>query len=207
MFRQLLAAFRVRNAATQAAATHDAITAYDEHGRQVMMPRAEWRDKVPHPRHKQHWNTPDALYGTIMSALSDGFAPELMTVSARLVEIDGRPERSHVTHGSVLLESGRRDEAEAVLRAGIRAVGETAALLSNLARVSHDRGDEAGAADLLQRALRFDPNFEHALDGWLAACRARAGAAGVVQALRDACELPGSWRARAKNRCRSRKDS
>ena len=109
MFRRLLAAFRARNSATRAAATHDAITAYDEHGRQVMMPRAEWRDKVLHPLLKQHWNTPDALYDTIMSALSDGFAPELMTASARLVEIDGLPERSHVTHGSVLLESGRPD--------------------------------------------------------------------------------------------------
>jgi len=196
MFRRLLAAFRTRDAATRAAATHDAITAYDEYGRQVMMPRAEWRDNVLHPQLKQHWNTPDALYGTIVSALSDGFAPELMTASARLVEIDGLPERSHVTHGIVLLESGRPGDAEAVLRAGIRAAGETAALLTNLARVSHEREDEAGAADLLRRAVRLDPNFEHALNGWLAACRARAGAAGVVQALQDACELPGSWRAR-----------
>jgi tetratricopeptide (TPR) repeat protein len=196
MFRRLLAAFRPSKPSVPAPATHDAIAAYDDRGRQVMMPRAEWRDKVLHPQLKRHWNTPDALYGTIQSALSDGFARELMTAAARLVEIDDQRERSHVTHGIVLLESGRLDEAEAVLHAGIRLVGETAALLTNLAKVTHDRGDVAGTSDLLRRALRLDPNFEHALDGWLAVERERAGEAGGLAALREACGMPNSWRAR-----------
>jgi tetratricopeptide (TPR) repeat protein len=196
MFRRLLAAFRPRQPATPRAVARDAIVAADAHGRQVAMPRDEWRDKVLHPRLKQHWNTPDALYGTIVAALADGFAPELMTSSARLVEIDELPERSHATHGIVLLESGRPDDAEAVLRAGIRVAGETAALLTNLAKVSHYRGDTAATADLLRRAVRLDPNYERALNGWLAIERERAGEAGFLQALRDACALPGSWRAR-----------
>jgi tetratricopeptide (TPR) repeat protein len=196
MFRRLLAAFRTRTtAAAPAPAPHDAITAHDEHGRQVAMPREEWRDNVLHPQLKQHWDTPDALYGTILTALSDGFAPELMTAAARLVEIDGLPERSHVTHGIVLLESGRHDEAEAVLQAGIRTCGETAALLTNLAKVKHDREDAAGASELLRRAVRLDPNFEHGLNGWLAVERARSGEAGFLEALQVACALPGSWRA------------
>jgi tetratricopeptide (TPR) repeat protein len=197
MFRRLLSAFRTRTpAAAPAPALHDAITAYDEHGRQVAMPRAEWRDKVLHPQLKQQWDAPDALYATILSALSDGFAPELLTAAARLVEIDGLPERSHVTYGIVLLESGRLDEAEAVLQAGIRTVGETAALLTNLAKVKHDRDDVAGASELLRRAVRLDPNFEHGLNGWLAVERERAGEAGGLAALQEACALPGSWRAR-----------
>jgi tetratricopeptide (TPR) repeat protein len=197
MFRRLLAAFRTRTtAAAPAPAIDDVITACDEHGRQVVMSRAEWRDKVLHPQLKQHWDTADALYGTILTALSDGFAPELLTAAARLVEIDGLPERSHVAHGIVLLESGRHDEAEAVLQAGIRTCGETAALLTNLAKVKHDREDSAGASDLLRRAIRLDPNFEHGLNGWLAVERARAGEAGFLQALQEACALPRSWRAR-----------
>jgi tetratricopeptide (TPR) repeat protein len=197
MFRRLLAAFRSRHhVAPPAPATDDAIPAYDEHGRQIMMPRAEWRDNVLHPQLKQHWDAPDALYATILAALSDGFAPELMTAAARLVEIDGLPERSHVTHGIVLLESGRPDEAEAVLQAGIRAVGETAPLLTHLAKVHHDRGDAGAASDLLRRAVRLDPNFEHALHGWLAVERERADEAGFLAALREACGLPRSWRAR-----------
>jgi tetratricopeptide (TPR) repeat protein len=196
MLQRLLAAFRPRKTAVPASATHDAIAAYDDHGRQVMVPRAEWRDKVLHPQLKQHWNVPDALHGTIQSALSDGFAPELMTAAARLVEIDDLPERSHAAHGIVLLESGRLDEAEAVLQAGIRLVGETAALLTNLAKVTHDRGDPAGTSDLLRRAVRLDPNFEHALNGWLAVERERAGEAGFLEALREACGMPHSWRAR-----------
>jgi tetratricopeptide (TPR) repeat protein len=196
MFRRLLAALRSRKSVPPTPAAHDAITVHDEQGRQVTMPRDEWRDKVLHPRLKQHWNTPDALHGTIMSALADGFAPELMTAAARLVEIDSLPERSHVAHGIVLLESGRLEAAEAVLRAGIRVVGESAALLTNLARVNHDRGDAAGTSDLLGRAVRLDPNFEPALNGWLAVERDRAGEAGFLQALQQACALPGSWRAR-----------
>jgi predicted Zn-dependent protease len=196
MLNRLLAAIRARNTAAPALATHDAIATCDAHGRQVMMPRAEWRDKVLHPQLKQHWDTPDALHATILAALSDGFARELMTAAARLVEIDGLPERSHVTHGIVLLESGRPDEAEAVLQAGIRAAGETAALLTHLARAKHDRADVVGATDLLQRAVRLDPNFEHGLNGWLAVARERAGEAGFLQALQEACALPGSWRAR-----------
>ena len=193
MFKRLFALFHSQRAP---AATDDAITTYDEQGRQLMIPRAEWRDRILHPQLKEHWNTPDALYGTILTALSDGFAPELMTAAARLVEIDPMPERSHVTRGIVLLESGRLDEAEAVLRAGIRVAGETAPLLTNLAKVGHDRGDEAGAADLLRRAVRLDPNFEHGLNGWLAVERGRAGEDAVLSALEEACELPGSWRAR-----------
>ena len=193
MFKRLFALFHSQPAP---AATDDAITTYDEQGRQLMIPRAEWRDRILHPQLKEHWNTPDALYGTILTALSDGFAPELMTAAARLVEIDPMPERSHVTRGIVLLESGRLDEAEAVLRAGIRVAGETAPLLTNLAKVGHDRGDEAGAADLLRRAVRLDPNFEHGLNGWLAVERGRAGEDAVLSALEEACELPGSWRAR-----------
>ncbi|MBW8897138.1 MAG: tetratricopeptide repeat protein [Massilia sp.] len=193
MLRRLLALFRSRQ---PAAATDDAIATCDEQGRQLTIPRAEWRDRVLHPRLKEHWNTPDALYDTILTALSDGFAPELMTAAARLVEIDTMPERSHVTYGIVLLESGRLDEAEAVLRAGIRVAGETAALLTNLAKVSHDRGDTAGASDLLRRAVRLDPNFEHGLNGWLAVERGRGGEEAVLGALEEACELPGSWRAR-----------
>ena len=194
MLRHLLALFRSRQPAS--AATDDAIATCDEQGRQLMIPRAEWRDRVLHPRLKQHWNTPDALYGTILSALSDGFAPELMTAAARLVQIDTMQERSHVIYGIVLLESGRPDEAEAVLRAGIRIAGETAALLTNLAKVCHDRGDAAGASDLLRRAVRLDPNFEHGLNGWLAIERGRGGEEAVLGALTEACELPGSWRAR-----------
>jgi len=194
MLRHVIALFHSRRPTS--AATDDAIATCDEQGRQLMIPRAEWRDRVLHPRLKQHWNTADALYGTILSALSDGFAPELMTAAARLVEIDTMPERSHVTYGIVLLESGRLDEAEAVLRAGIRIAGETAALLTNLAKVSHDRGDAAGASDLLRRAVRLDPNFEHGLNGWLAVERGRGGEDAVKSALEEACELPGSWRAR-----------
>lgn len=195
MFRRLLAAFRIRPSAAPATAD-DAIPAYDDQGRYVLVPRDAWRDGVLHPQLKRDWNAPEALYGTILTALADGFARELLTAAARLVEIDTHPERSHATHGAVLLESGRPDDAEAVLRAGIAITGETAILLTHLARARHDRGDDAAARELLHRALGRDPNDARALGGWLALARARAGEAGYLDALREACDWPGSWHAR-----------
>ena len=194
MFRRLFAAFRIRQSAAPAAG-HDAVPACDAAGRDMLVPRHEWRDRVLHPQLKRDWNTPDALYGTLLTGLADGFARELLTAAARLVEIDARPERSHATHAAVLLESGRPDEADAVLRAGIAVAGETAVLLTHLARVQYDRGDRAGAGELLRRALGLDPNDERALDGWLVLERARAGEAGYLGALDDACNRSGSWRA------------
>jgi len=196
MFRRLLAALRPRPSTTPPGAPHDAIPARDEHGRPVLVPRDIWRDTVLHPQLKRDWNTPDALYGTLLTALADGFARELLTAAARLVDIDGHPERSHATYGVVLLESGRPDDAETVLRAGIRITGATAPLLTNLARAQHDRGDTAGACELLRHAVRRDPNFEPALNGWLALERNRAGEDGWLRALRDACDCRASWRAR-----------
>lgn len=194
MFHRLFAVFRIRRLAVPAAG-HDAIPAYDGQGQHVLVPRDEWRDRVLHPQLKRDWNTPDALYDAILTGLADGFARELLTAAARLVEIDAQPDRSHALHAAVLLESGRPDEAEAVLRAGIAAAGETALLLTHLARVQHDRGDMAGACDLLRRALGLDPDDERALGGWLALGRARAGEAGYLDALDEACSRPGSWRA------------
>jgi len=55
---------------------------------------------------------------------------------------DSAPERSHVTLGIVQMNNDQYGLAEATLRAGMAKAGETAILLTNLAKVFGERGDK-----------------------------------------------------------------
>lgn len=171
------------------------ITAYDAYGREVKITRDDWRNNVFLPNLEQKRNDPDELYRLIISGLNDGFADDLLSAAERLLEIDADPERSHVVLGIVLMKVGQVDRAERVLREGLRKAGETATLLTNLAKVFAERGDEALSHETLQRAIQVDPNMENALVWWAAIQREKAGESGYVAALRGAADLSGSWRA------------
>lgn len=208
MFKRILSALsgEKRNAAitassvpTEAAnpqtANGEIITAYDAYGREMKIPRSEWRDKVFLPNLQQKWNNAAELYSQIISGLNDGFAADLMAAAARLVEIDDVAERSHTIRGIVQMKNGQLDAAEATLRAGMAKAGETGTLLTNLAKVFAERGDETRAHEILWRAVHADPNQENGLLWWLAIQRKRGGEDAYLQALRTVAALPGSWRA------------
>ncbi|MFA7292119.1 MAG: tetratricopeptide repeat protein [Rhodocyclaceae bacterium] len=182
--------------ATDAATPSEAlITAYDTYGREIKITRDDWRNNVFLPNLEQKRDDPDELYRLIVSGLNDGFVADLLPAAERLLEIDPDPERSHAVHGIVLMKQGRIDSAEHTLREGMRKAGETAALLTNLAKVYVERGDEARSHELLQRAVEADPNMENALMWWAAIQREKAGDSGYVASLRGVADLPGSWRA------------
>ncbi|MDR1423106.1 MAG: hypothetical protein LBI92_00635 [Azoarcus sp.] len=177
-------------------ATEDLITVYDAYGRELKITRHEWRENMLRPNLQKKWDTPDELYTMIVSALSDGFAADLLPAAARLVDIDPMPERSHTIHGIVLMENGQLSAAEATLREGMRKAGETGTLLTNLAKVSSHRGDQAQADAILWQAVQADPNQDNGLLWWAAIEQERRGEAGYLQALQTAAALPGSWRAK-----------
>lgn len=172
------------------------ITVHDAYGRELKIARDEWQEKVLQPNLKIKWNEPDALYSMIVSALNDGFVADLLPTAQRLLEIDPKPERGHTILGIVQMKIGSLDAAEATLREGIRKVGETGALLNNLAKVFSERGDRAQADETLWRAVQADPNLENSLLWWAAIQRERGGEDGYLQALRTASALPGSWLAK-----------
>lgn len=172
------------------------ITVHDAYGRELKITRHEWQEKVLQPNLKVKWNEPDALYSMIVSALNDGFASDLLPTAQRLLEIDPTPERGHTILGIVLMKNGRLDAAEATLKEGIHKVGETGTLLTNLAKVFSERGDQAQADETLWRAVQADPNLENGLLWWAAIQQERGGEAGYLQALRTVSALPGSWRAK-----------
>lgn len=206
MFKRLLSALAGKKDDTPAASTSpiqvtkphaasgELIKAYDAYGREVKITRNEWRDKIFLPNLKQKWNEANDLYNLIVSGLNDGFAADLQPAAERLLEIDAISERSHTILGIVLMKNGQLDAAEATLRAGIAKAGETGTLLTNLAKVFSERGDQARADQTLWKAVQADPNQDNGLLWWAAIQRERGGEAGYLQALRAAAALPGSWR-------------
>lgn len=176
-------------------AKEELITAYDAYGRELKITRSEWREKIFLPALQQKWNEPGELYNQIITGLNDGFASDLLPAAARLVEIDDIPERSYTIHGIVLMKNGQLDAAEATLREGMRKAGETGTLLTNLAKVFAERGDEARSHEVLWQAVQADPNQDNGLLWWAAIQQERDGEAGYLQALRTAATLPRSWRA------------
>ncbi|MBS1132062.1 MAG: hypothetical protein H6R16_3064, partial [Proteobacteria bacterium] len=151
------------------------ITVYDAYGREIKITRNEWRDKVFLPNLQQKWNEAGELYNLIISGLNDGFAADLLPATERLLEIDDIPERSHTIRGIVLMKNGLLDAAEDVLRAGMVKAGETATLLTNLAKVFAERGNQARADETLWQAVQADPNMDNGLLWWAAIQRDRGG--------------------------------
>lgn len=206
MFKRILSALSGKKsqastdnapADTASPEAHDGelITAYDSYGREIKITRAEWREKVFLPNLKQHWGDADELYNLIVSGLNDGFATDLMPAAERLVEIDANPERSHVVNGIVLMHNAQLDAAEATLRAGMAKVGVSGIILTNLAKVFAERGDQSVAEATLWQAVEADPNQENGVMWWLSIQQERGGEAAYLAALHTVAALPGSWRA------------
>ncbi|MFM9427639.1 Tfp pilus assembly protein PilF [Variovorax sp. GrIS 2.14] len=179
--------------ASRSTGNRELISAYDAYGREVKIAPKEWRDKIFLPNLQQKWNDANELYGLILSGLNDGFATDLRPAAERLVEIDSIPERSHSVLGIVLMKNGQLDAAEATLRAGIAKAGATGTLLTNLAKVFAERGEQAQADKTLWQAVQADPNQRNGLGWWAVIQRERDGEAGYLRALSTAAALPGSW--------------
>lgn len=137
----------------------------------------------------------DTLANLIVQSLNDGVVDGLAAPVERLVALDGQAERAIVLQAIVYMKQGRLDEAEAVLLAFCAQHGETGIVLTNLAKIHAERGDDTQALDTLWRALQQDPNQENGL-GWYEAIHHDVGgdAAGIM-AMRKVAALPHSWRA------------
>ena len=208
MFKRILSAFsgkkNVKSPAivsdqtselTPPTTQEELIVAYDAYGREMHITRGDWREKVFLPALQQKWDDAAGLYDTILSGLNDGFAADLMPAARRLVEIDDLPERCHVIQGIVLMKNGQLSDAEKTLRTGIEKAGATGTLLTNLAKVFAEAGDETRAEETLWQAILTDPNLENGLMWWATIQQERGGDAAYLSGLRAVAALPGSWRA------------
>ena len=179
-----------------AAAPPDGVRAFDAQGRQVIVPREEWRTNVIPGMLKEAWENPDQLYMVMLNSLNDGFVAEMTDAAKHLYEIDTIPGRGTCMWGIVLMQTGRIDEAETVLAGFAEKHGEDASVLVNLAKVYAAKGDLELAKSTLWRSIELEPNHDNGL-GWYASMAQERGGEPAAQAvLLQIAAMPASWRAK-----------
>jgi tetratricopeptide (TPR) repeat protein len=171
------------------------IHVYDEYGREMFIDKETWRKDVLPGTLKSNWDKPDDLYGIIVGALNDGLYADVIEAAKHLNKIDSIPDRASCILGIVLMKNGKLDEAEAVLKNYISNYGEEGVILTNIAKVQAERGENDVAEKTLWHALEVDPNQDNAVSWWAAIYKERNGQAGYIEALEKANALKGSWRA------------
>ncbi len=168
------------------------VRAFDQDGREVIVPREQWVNEVLPNMVKEAWDSPEQLYLVIVNSLNAGFFTEMADAAKHLYEIDTVKARGTCLWGIVLLQLGRVDEAEAVL-AGFE--GEDASVLVNLAKVYQTKGDNELAEQTLRRSLELDPNLDVAVAWFASAAQQKGGDPAAKEALELLRSMPGSWRA------------
>ncbi len=171
------------------------IRVFDAYGREALVPREVWRDKILPDTIRAQWNNPEMLYSVIFNALTDGFRSEVMAAAEQLYKIDSVPSRGTCVWAIVLKEEGRLDDAEKVLRDFIAKHGEDGSVLTNLAKVYAQRQDHLKAEQILWHGLEIEPNQDNGLVWYVAIHREREGETGEQAALNRVAALPRSWRA------------
>ncbi|MDB5103758.1 MAG: hypothetical protein JWP91_1447 [Fibrobacteres bacterium] len=175
----------------------DAIRVFDSNGREVSIPRQQWRETILPGAILKEWDNPDGLAALIMKSLEDGLASEVIDAAIQLEDIDANMERGNLLLGLVHLENGHLHDAEKAFRAADEVKGSGPAGLANLAVLMERQGDMAQAKVLRWRALERDPNQEQAMAQYCARAEAEGGETGLLDALRLLETLPESWRAKA----------
>jgi tetratricopeptide (TPR) repeat protein len=173
----------------------DSISVVDGDGRESFILRDTWRRRVLPSAIRSSWNDPDELYSVIVGALDEGFFAEVADAAQHLYEVEGERARATCAWGIALTKAGRLEEAEKVFRQYLDHHPEDGAVLTNLAKVSAERGLGQEAEKLLWHALEVDPNQQNGLGWYLAIQRERGGREARLSALRRVAALPSSWRA------------
>ena len=171
------------------------IRVFDKYGREFFITKDEWRKNVLPGAIQAEWSNPDQLYGVILGALNDGFRTDVVDAARHLYKIDTVPVRGACVWGIVLMEEGRLDEAEKILRDFIARHGENGPVLTNLAKVYSKRKDDTQAEQILWHALEVDPNQDNGFGWYEAIHRERGGEEAGLAAMQRVAALPGSWRA------------
>lgn len=139
-------------------------------------------------------SSPDALYRLLADALLQGEGESVVPAANRLFELEPGSERATVALAIALMRSGRLDEAEAKLKGFVERRGETGVVLTNLAKIAAERGDDQKALELARRALTLDPNQDNGLRWWASLVRRRSDDAAYKTALEDLAAAPRAWR-------------
>ena len=178
-----------------AAQEQDGVRAFDQNGREVIVPREQWRGEVLPTMIQEAWETPEQLYAVVLNSLQSGFGPELLEAARHLRETDPIPARGACMLGIVLAQTGQKDEARQLFERFTAEQGEDGSVLVNLARLYADAGDPQRADATLRRALELEPNHDNGLGWYLSQIQQQGGDQAARAALEQLAAHPSSWRA------------
>ncbi|SNS23551.1 Tetratricopeptide repeat-containing protein [Granulicella rosea] len=171
------------------------IRAFDQEGREVIVPREEWRTNVLPNMLRELWDNPEQSYLLILNSLNDGFVDEVAEAAEHLSLTDPIPARGACIWGIVLIQQGKLDEAQIALEVYTEKHGDDGSVLTNLAKVYAGKGETAKAEETLWRALEIEPNLDNGLGWYVAQEQEKGGEPAARAALERVAALPGSWRA------------
>ncbi len=177
-------------------AEQSSIRVYDQYGRERLIERKVWHDRVLPQAIQDNWHNAAHLYNILAEALGDGYAADIVKAAEHLHKLDRKSARSTCLYGVVLMRVGKIKDAADVMRAYLATNGEDGYVLLNLAKVYSAADDKAKARETLWRAIEFDPNVENALQWYGAIERDERGPSAQVEAWRRIAGLRNSWRAR-----------
>jgi tetratricopeptide (TPR) repeat protein len=164
-------------------------------GSPVQMTREDYRTQVLPGQFEQAWNDPGRLTIAVDMALRDEFVPDALEPARQLCRIDPQSSSAAIYLAATLIALKQNDEAGEVLTGHVERYGESGVILTNLAKVQANKGDEALSERTLWRALEKDPNQENGFFWYLAIQGERGGDAARHETLRKLAAVPGSWRA------------
>lgn len=173
----------------------DMIRVYDAYGREMFITRRQWCDNVLLGTIEKNWNDAEKLAGFIIQSLDDKFFEEMVKPAERLLQLEKDAERGTVLLAIVYLKVGRLNDSEHVLQHHISRNGESGVVLTNLAKVYAERGEDGKVLSTLWRALELDPNQDNGLGWYEVIHREKGGELAGVEALNRIAAIPGSWRA------------
>jgi tetratricopeptide (TPR) repeat protein len=171
------------------------IRVLDGYGRELFISRQNWLDSVLKGNLDNAWNEPDRLATLLVQLLHDSFFDEAVRPAERLRELEPDAERSATLLGIAYLKTHRLEEAERTLSAYLQRHGESGVVLSNLAKVFSERGENTRSIETLWRGLQVDPNQENAVLWYAVIHREQGGESAEQEALRRISAIQGSWRA------------
>ena len=173
----------------------ETVRAFDQYGREVMVPREEWRTNVIPGMLKDAWDDAERLYGVILNSINEGFVSEMSDAAQHLLAIDPVAARGTCMAAIVLASTGKRDDAERLLTEFTAKHAEDGSVLVNLAKIYADKGEAELAEQTLTRALEIEPNHDSGLGWWASMAQERGGDQATTEALRAIAAGAKSWRA------------
>lgn len=171
------------------------ITVFDSYGRELSIPRAEWRDKVLMSSLQQAWNDPERLGPLVLQAVRDQFYEEVVGAAEQVRRIDPNPARSAILLSLVYQKNARLKDAEEVLNGFLEKHGDNGVIFTNLAKLYAQQGEAARSEATLWKGLQIDPNQDNGVAWYENLHREKGGEEAALEASRRLAALPGSWRA------------